>query len=133
MEEYKLFGRLVRAKRKEVNGNWYYVLVWDEPENNSDKYIVIVYADRDGSKMKYEHPSIMHNDKFDIKVQFAKRKNVFEKYYDGSLHSAVAETINKIVCKVEQKQDEKDEFEKMVTAAFDANKEVHEGIDGMLD
>jgi len=131
MKEYELFGRLVRCKKKQINGNWYYLLVWDKPTSNGDSYNVLVFADRDGSEMDYTHPSLLYNE-FDIRTAFKQKKKRFENR-NADLPSVISKTINKAVCKVEKKQEDKDEFERMVDSAFEANKEVHEGIDYELD
>jgi hypothetical protein len=121
MKEYNSFGKIVRAEKEEINNHWYYLLIWPKPKYKGDYYLVQIYTNKDGSEMPYIHPvDVM--DKLNRIVEFRKSKYDTDK----NLELILSQTINEAVCKIENKNQLKEEFEDLINVAFDANKEIHE-------
>lgn len=121
MKEYKDPNGIIKAKKEEINNNWYYVLIGPEPEVKTDSYIVIVYAYRNGRKMDYIDP-LKAKVNFDLETRYTKKKRNTRK----SIESIIAETVNEAVCKLEEKQENSEELNNKIEAALQANKEIHE-------
>jgi hypothetical protein len=124
MKTYNIVGKDVTCKREQINDNWYYVMVWEEPESISEKYLCIVQAYSDGSKMSYISPSKTQHSNMETLVRKEKQGR-----FKVNMEKFVSMGVNEAVTKLENKQQKQRELEDNVLAALEANKEVHEGID----
>lgn len=121
MKEYNSFGKIVTCRKEEINGNWYYVMVWPEPESWDDKYLTIVMAHRDGSEMEYTHPGDVRSSDMEVFCR-KEKKNRMER----DMARFVADAVNTAVCELEENQEEQESFETDILAALEANKAAHE-------
>lgn len=120
MKEFDVMHGKAKVKKKQINDNWYYLIVGPEPESNTDKYVVFVHAYKDGREMDYIKPFDSH--KFDITTKFIENKSKVTK----SFVSIISNTLNETICKLEQKQEDSEELNSKINAALEANKEIHE-------
>lgn len=121
MKEFKSSIGIIKSIKKEINNNWYYLLVGPEPKSKNDKFIVYVYAYRDGREMDNLKP-LKAKVNFDISVTTkTKKRNAMK-----SMESIISSTVNEAVCKLENKQEDSEILNNKIDAALEANKEVHE-------
>ena len=125
---YNYMGKDVSGAREQINGNWYYILTWEEPKVYSDKYLCIVLGYFDGSKMDHIKPGNLSRSDLETFV-----RNEEEGWKDIEISEFVSKTVNEAVSKVENKQEDRQSLEDDIVSALEANKEVHEGIDHELN
>lgn len=112
------FGGEVVISTREIDDVAY--VVWFEERN--DKYSVLVYANRDGSKSGLDKHETNLSNKYDYRFGPYTAHKVGQFSSDRFLSWA----INEAICEYEAKRASAEKYKLAVYRALEANKEVHE-------
>lgn len=119
--------------KTDINGNTYIVICNPNVKGRGYKQSVRVYADEDGTDHGMpDRPADVGSSYRGYPYEKIHSETKYESTVD-SFDSFVSRVVNEAVCKVEDKQDERDQTELKVEAALEANREIHGGIDYQLE
>lgn len=127
MRKYQKADIYIMCEKEEINGNWYYIMVWEEPKNNYCDHLVIIMVRDSGKEMFYTHPDEVEDSSMEKIYQ--KREPAAK---DIDMSTFVSDALNSAICKFEKKQNQQKRFQDKIRAAIESNKEIHENELNML-